>query len=194
MWAGAHVRPIPATTPQLRREAQWLKQTVAEMSTQIESEPWSGLTRTTGIELLEAPDDGYRKQDAKSFFEETGLAQYRKWTEAELPKDVVLGYEYETYCVNTPVYCQALLRRFILRGGKTLERDLKSEWEAFGIHSNVVLVINASGTGFGDPKYFPTRGRPALLTRRTRTMLTKRLRPNRRHRHGRCYQDGDAPK
>ena len=28
MWAGAHVRPIPASTPQLKREAQWLKETV----------------------------------------------------------------------------------------------------------------------------------------------------------------------
>ncbi len=112
-----------------------------------------------GIELLESPDDGYQKQDANSFFQETGLGRYRKWSESELPKNVVLGFEYETYCVNTPVYCQALLRRFILRGGKTLKSDLKSEWEAFGIHSNVVLVINASGTGFGDPKYFPTRGK-----------------------------------
>lgn len=158
MWAGAHVRPIPATTAQLRREAEWLKQTVAEFSTQLQTEPWSGITRTLGIELLEAPDDGYQKQDAKSFSEETGLLRYRKWSEAELPENVVLGYEYETYCVNTPVYCQSLLRQFILRGGRTLKRDLKTEWEAFGLQKNVVLVVNASGTGFGDPKYFPTRG------------------------------------
>ncbi|OAA70713.1 FAD dependent oxidoreductase superfamily [Cordyceps fumosorosea ARSEF 2679] len=162
MWAGAHVRPIPATTPQLRREAEWLKQTVAEFSCQVETEPWSGVTRCKGIELLEAPDEGYQKQDARSFLEETGLPRYRKWSESELPKGVVLGYEYETYCVNTPVYCQALLRRFILRGGKTLKRDLKTEWEAFGLQKNVVLVINASGTGFGDPKYFPTRGQTVV--------------------------------
>ncbi|KGQ04884.1 D-amino-acid oxidase [Beauveria bassiana D1-5] len=162
MWAGAHVRPIPATTAQLRREAEWLKQTVAEFSTQLQTEPWSGITRTLGIELLEAPDDGYQKQDAKSFSEETGLLRYRKWSEAELPENVVLGYEYETYCVNTPVYCQSLLRRFILRGGRTLKRDLKTEWEAFGLQKNVVLVVNASGTGFGDPKYFPTRGQTVV--------------------------------
>ncbi|KAF1732700.1 D-amino-acid oxidase [Beauveria bassiana] len=162
MWAGAHVRPIPATTAQLRREAEWLKQTVAEFSTQLQTEPWSGITRTLGIELLEAPDDGYQKQDAKSFTEETGLLRYRKWSEAELPENVVLGYEYETYCVNTPIYCQSLLRRFILRGGRTLKRDLKTEWEAFGLQKNVVLVVNASGTGFGDPKYFPTRGQTVV--------------------------------
>ncbi|OAQ99676.1 hypothetical protein LLEC1_05217 [Akanthomyces lecanii] len=174
MWAGAHVRPIPATTAQLRREANWLKQTVAQMSTQVETEPWSGLTRTMGIELLESPDDGYRKQDANSFFQETGLARYRKWPESELPKDVVLGFEYETYCVNPPVYCQALLRRFILRGGKTLKSDLKSEWEAFGLHSNVVLVINASGTGFGDHKYFPTRGQTVVTNMEDATKTVTR--------------------
>ncbi|KAJ4150418.1 hypothetical protein LMH87_011170 [Akanthomyces muscarius] len=174
MWAGAHVRPIPATTAQLRREANWLKETVTEMGTQCETEPWSGLTRTMGIELLESPDDGYQKQDANSFFQETGLGRYRKWSESELPKNVVLGFEYETYCVNTPVYCQALLRRFILRGGKTLKSDLKSEWEAFGIHSNVVLVINASGTGFGDPKYFPTRGQTVVTNMEDATKTVTR--------------------
>ncbi|KAM3448262.1 hypothetical protein MY3296_007945 [Beauveria thailandica] len=162
MWAGAHVRPIPATTAQLRREAGWLKQTVAEFGSQLQTEPWSGITRTLGIELLEAPDDGYQKQDANSFSEETGLLRYRKWSEVELPENVVLGYEYETYCVNPPVYCQSLLRRFILRGGRTLKRDLKTEWEAFGLQKDVVLVVNASGTGFGDPKYFPTRGQTVV--------------------------------
>ncbi|XWW98379.1 hypothetical protein V2A60_006379 [Cordyceps javanica] len=174
MWAGAHVRPIPATTAQLRREAKWLKETVAEFHTQLETEPWSGITRTLGIELLEAPDDGYREQDARSFLEETGLPRYRKWSESELPKNVVLGYEYETFCVNTPVYCQALLRRFILQGGKTLCRDLKTEWEAFGIHKNVVLAINASGTGFGDPKYFPTRGQTVVTNMEDATKTVTR--------------------
>ncbi|KAJ3494792.1 hypothetical protein NLG97_g3845 [Lecanicillium saksenae] len=174
MWAGAHVRPIPAATPQLQREAKWLKQTVAEFGDQIKREPWSGITRTIGIELLEAPDQGYQRQDAKSFFEETGLPLYRRWSDSELPKDVVLGFEYQTYCVNSPVYCQSLLRRFILQGGKTLDRDLKSEWEAFGIHKNVILVVNASGTGFGDAEYFPTRGQTVVTNMEDATKTVTR--------------------
>lgn len=192
MWAGAHVRPIPAASPQLQREAKWLRETVSEFSAQVQSEPWAGITRTTGVELLEAPDEGYRKQDAKSFYEETGLPRYRKWADSELPKGVVLGFEYETYCVNSPLYCQSLLRRFILQGGKTLDRDLTSEWEAFGLYANVLLVVNVSGTGFGDTKYFPTRGESTRASI-CRLVLIERHRPNSRHQHGGRHKDGNSP-
>lgn len=158
MWAGAHVRPIPATTPQLRREAKWLREAVVEFDRQVIEEPACGVTRTTGVEYLEAPDQGYRDQDETSFSNETGLAGYKKYNTSELPNGVVLGYEYETFCVNSPVYCEALLRKFLLNGGTTLKRDLRSEWEAFSLAENVKFVINASGVGFGDPKCFPTRG------------------------------------
>ncbi|QPG94242.1 hypothetical protein C2857_005462 [Epichloe festucae Fl1] len=173
MWAGAHVRPIPATTPQLRQEAKWLKATVAEFDRQVAAEPACGVTRAAGIEYLEAPDEGYLKQDASAFAAETGLSGYERYEPAELPDGVALGFEYDTFCINAPVYCEALLRKFLLMGGKTMKRDLKSEWEAFSITENVKLVINASGTGFGDPKVFPTRGQtvvtdidvPATVTR-----------------------------
>lgn len=185
MWAGAHIRPIPATTPQLQREAKWLKETTAEFQRQIKEDPWVGITHTTGVELLDAPDEGYRNQNEKSFREETGLGGYRKWEASELPEGVTLGYEYETYCVNSPLYCQSLLRKFILRGGKTLQADLHSEWEVFGLQENILLVINASGTGFGDSKYFPTRG---MLTLHIfpRVILTLLNRPDGDYRHGGC--------
>lgn len=158
MWAGAHVRPIPATTPQLRREAAWLRRAVAEFSRQVEAEPWCGVTRTPGVEYLEAPDQGYRQQTKETFERETGLGGYRKLAPAEVPEGVVLAYEYDTFCINSPVYCEHLLRKFLLQGGKTLKKDLRSEWEAFTLRNDVILVVNASGTGFGDAKSFPTRG------------------------------------
>ncbi|KAI1039507.1 hypothetical protein LB505_002576 [Fusarium chuoi] len=55
MWAGAHIRPIPASTPQLRREAKWVKHTVAELEKHRQSEPWVGIRRLPGIEYLEDP-------------------------------------------------------------------------------------------------------------------------------------------
>ncbi|KAJ2966136.1 hypothetical protein NQ176_g10289 [Zarea fungicola] len=73
-----------------------------------------------------------------------------------------LGFEYDTFCVNPPVYCANLLRSFIVRGGKCVERHLHSEWEAYDIAANVGLVVNASGMGFGDSKCFPTRGQTVL--------------------------------
>lgn len=158
MWAGAHIRPIPATTPQLQREAAWLKQAAAEFDRQVDAEPWCGVTRTAGVEFIEAPDRGYRGQDAGSFERESGLRGYRKLSASEVPGGVSLGFEYETFCVNSPLYCEHLLRKFLLQGGKTLQRELTSEWQAFNLRENVLFIVNASGTGFGDPNCFPTRG------------------------------------
>ncbi|KAF4441579.1 hypothetical protein F53441_11983 [Fusarium austroafricanum] len=163
MWAGAHVRPIPASTPQLQREANWLKHTVAELEKHRLREPWVGITRLPGIEYLEDPSPEYLKQDAHSFASETRLSGFRKYEAHELPEGAKLGFEYETYCINAPLYSASLLRKFIVQGGKTLQRDLKSEWEAFILAPNVKLVVNASGMGFGDDKCFPIRGQTVLI-------------------------------
>jgi hypothetical protein len=158
MWAGAHVRPIPASTPQLRREAQWLKETVTELERHLESDPAAGITKLPGIEYLGAPPPEYVAHDEKSFTEETGLKGYRKYEADELPEGVVLGFEYETYCINAPLYSGNLLRKFILQGGTTLQHDLKSEWEPYSWGSHIKVVINASGMGFKDTKCYPIRG------------------------------------
>lgn len=173
MWAGAHVRPIPASTPQLRREAKWLKTTVAELE---KSEPGVGVRRLPGIEYLEDPPVEYIKQDVHSFTEETGLPGYRRFDTRELPEGAKLGYQYETYCINAPLYCANLLRKFIVQGGKTVQRELKSEWEAFILAPNVKLVVNASGMGFGDAKSFPIRGQTVLtnLTAADKTITTQK--------------------
>ena len=158
MWAGAHVRPEPASTAQKAREAAWLKQTCQEFKQLLQTEPWVGVTKCHGIEHLEAPGEDYKSQTDESFSTETGLDGYKRIAASELPHGVELGFTYETYCVNAPVYCANLLRKFISQGGKTLKRDLRSEWEAFAIRPAVKLVVNASGIGFGDLKCFPTRG------------------------------------
>lgn len=163
MWGGAHVRPIPATTPQLRREAKWLKATVAEFARLVKTEPWVGLRQVPGVEFLDDPGSDYEEQNEETFSFETGLPGYRKYAEHELPDGVRLGYEYDTYCINAPVYCGNLLRKFILQGGRTLHRELKSEWEAYSVAPHVRLVINATGTGFGDLKSYPIRGLSYLV-------------------------------
>ncbi|KAF9765122.1 hypothetical protein IL306_002647, partial [Fusarium sp. DS 682] len=176
MWAGAHVRPIPASTPQLRREAKWVKHTVAEFEKHRLSEPWVGIRRLPGIEYLEDPSPEYLKQNAQSFANETGLPGYRKHEPHELPEGVKLGFEYKTYCIHAPLYCASLLRKFIIQGGKTLQRDLKSEWEAFILAPNVKIVVNASGMGFGDQKCFPIRGQTVLtnLSAADKTITTQK--------------------
>ncbi|KAM5349214.1 hypothetical protein ACJZ2D_017203 [Fusarium nematophilum] len=161
MWAGAHVRPIPASTPQLRREAAWLKRTVAELERHRVSEPWVGIRRLPGVEYLDDPPAEYLALDATTFEAESGLPGFRRYEGGELPDGVKLGFEYETYCINSPLYSGHLLRKFILQGGTTLQRELKREWEAFCL-GNVKFVVNASGMGFGDAKCFPVRGQIEL--------------------------------
>ncbi|KAG5980718.1 hypothetical protein E4U55_003719 [Claviceps digitariae] len=176
MWAGAHVRPIPATTTQLRREAKWLRTTVAEFRRQVATEPACGINPTRGAEYLDDPDPGYRNQDAASFAAETALPGYRKFQTWELPDGVELGYEYDTFCINPPVYCAALLRKFLLGGGKTLKLHLKSEWEAFHLADHVKLVVNSSGVGFGDDNVFPTRGQTVLTDVNVPATVTRQYR------------------
>ncbi|RDA88103.1 hypothetical protein CP532_6850 [Ophiocordyceps camponoti-leonardi (nom. inval.)] len=166
MWAGAHVRPIPATTAQLQREARWLKRTTTEFKRKTEEdEPLCGITRTGGIEYIEEPSSAYLSQDADGFEEQSGLDGYRRIDASELPQGVTLGFRYETFCLDPPLYCDHLLRRFLLGGGKAVRKDLGSEWQPFVAEEDdqqqqqqqVVLVINASGIGFGDVRCFPTR-------------------------------------
>ncbi|KAM5350004.1 hypothetical protein ACJ41O_006509 [Fusarium nematophilum] len=118
MWAGAHVRPIPASTPQLRREAAWLKRTVAELERHRVSEPWVGIRRLPGVEYLDDPPAEYLALDATTFEAESGLPGFRRYEGGELPDGVKLGFEYETYCINSPLYSGHLLRKFILQGGQ----------------------------------------------------------------------------
>ncbi|KXJ93645.1 hypothetical protein Micbo1qcDRAFT_158509 [Microdochium bolleyi] len=163
MWAGAHVRPIPVNgDEQLAREAAWLKHTCGELGRQAAREPWVGITGLRGREYLETPPESYVKQTAESFARETGLPGYRQLPVSELPEGVKLGFEYDTYCINSPLYCANLLKKFLLRGGRTVGRHLASEDEAFAVCEDVRLVVNASGTGFGDAACFPTRGQTAL--------------------------------
>lgn len=158
MWAGAHVRPIPATSPQLRREAIRLKQTVAVFARMLKEDPSCGITQTRGVEYIDAPTDDYKGHSPETFEAQTGLPEFRELDLWELPDGVAFGFEYQTFCINSPVYCGNLLRKFVLKGGQTVQSDFKSEWEPFSLFDNVKLVVNASGTGFHDPRCFPTPG------------------------------------
>lgn len=176
MWAGAHIRPIPASTEQLKREAAWLKETVNELPKLLASEPFIGVTEVEGIDYLEEPSDVYKEQTKESFESETGLPGYTILPADQVPSDVQLAYSYRTYCFNSPLYCQNLLRKFLFLGGKTLARDLKKEAEAFILADTVSLVVNASGVGFGDPKSFPTRGQTIIsnmVTDKTISRMSK---------------------
>lgn len=175
MWAGAHLRPIPVDSAQLRTEAKWFRCTVKTLRKQLQKEPWAGILPLRGIEYLAAPSNAYREfvQDRTTFYEETLLEEMQVLEKDQLPHGMAMGYEYNTFCLNAPVYCMSLMRKFLLRGGKTLIRKLSSEHEAFTIAKDTKLVVNASGVGFRDPKSFPTRGQICLVANNWNSTITQ---------------------
>jgi D-amino-acid oxidase len=110
-----------------------------------------------GIEHLEAPPAEYLdKESVRNVY--SHLDGFRALREEELPVGVVWGVQYGTYVVNSPVYSAYLLRKFVLKGGKTRRYTLANVEEAFSLGLNVKTVVNCSGTGFNDPKSFIIRG------------------------------------
>lgn len=157
-WAGAHYRPVPGHSSQIAAESQWAKRTYETFKKIAVDEPAAGVTFLEGIEHFEQPLPAYldavRNQDGP-YAHVDGL---RELSREELPPDVKFGIRYWTYCVNSPVYCAYLLRKFVLKGGKTKEFTLVNLMEAFHLASNVVLVVNCSGLGFSDPQSYIIRG------------------------------------
>ncbi|KAL3461980.1 FAD dependent oxidoreductase [Aspergillus heterothallicus] len=170
-WAGAHYRPVPGLTAQALREEKQAQATYAYFKTQS-TIPGSGVARIEGVEHLENPPAEYldRRAIATHY---AHLDGFRTLGEAELPAGVKWGVRYESFCVNSPVYCAYLLRRFILNGGRTREYTLASAREAFYLAENVSTVVNCSGVGFGDEKVFIIRGQTCLVRNPTNTTLTR---------------------
>lgn len=114
-----------------------------------------------GIEYIEAPGPEYDSLDEVRA-KELGMPGWRMLGRDEFPDGRVRwGCEYDTWCVSPMVYCAFLLRRFVYRGGRVVQRtvrDLEEVW-ALGLEQGRVdLVVNASGIGFGDKQVFVTRG------------------------------------
>lgn len=130
---------------------------------QAATEPWLGVVEVPGVEYFENPSSEVQVLDAAKFESESGLKHFQSIAKDKLPKGVELGYEYTTYCINSPLYCMALLRKFLLNGGTIRKAEVQCEEEAFAIAPGVRLVVNANGMGFGDKACFPTRGRRSLF-------------------------------
>jgi D-amino-acid oxidase len=154
-WAGAHYRPIPAITPQLVQENKFAKITYKVLREQSVKEPASGINFMKGIDYIQTPVIAYLEQQGGY----GDIENFRVLDKEDLPHGVVWGAEYDTWCLNPPVYCQYLLRKFILRGGRTRQHELENLAQAFTVTPNVETVVNCSGLGFGDPATFIIRGK-----------------------------------
>jgi hypothetical protein len=127
---------------------------------QIKAEtPEAGINFLRGVKCFADPPDGFRDLDSATATE-LGIEDFQLVSQGELPRDMTFGYSYNTWTVNTMVYCCFLLRKFTMAGGKIVKRELRSPVEVFSIANlpPTPTVVNASGIGFGDDKVFITRG------------------------------------
>lgn len=167
-WAGAHYRPVPGQTPQIVQEAAWAKRTYDVFQHIAAEEPAaSGVQFLPGEEYLQKPPPEYLDAVADVSKSAYGHLQggFERISLDEIQNSAVrLGIRYWTYCVNSPVYAAYLLRKFVLKGGRTRGYTLAALDEAFLLEPNVTTVVNCSGMGFGDPKSFIIRGMFRPLT------------------------------
>lgn len=168
-WAGAHYRPIYPSNPQLEAESR-LAQCTFEMMKDIATEtPEAGVKLLQGVEYLDRPGEGELGMRDGDAYAGPGDGFRILENGKELIGGVRWGCEYETYCVNVPVYCAWLLRRFQERGGRVVKMRIGAVMEAFHVRTDdggkeVLTVVNCSGTNFGqDASVKLIRGQTVLV-------------------------------
>jgi glycine/D-amino acid oxidase-like deaminating enzyme len=175
-WGGAHNRWIPPPLGDAR-EHDLSVRTYARMQALAGTNPEAGITFMPGIEYIESPGPEYDEL-TEDRGRELGMEGFRLLKEDEFPDGKVKwGCEYRTWCVSPMVYCAFLLRRFVYRGGKVVNRELRDPVEVYataqGELGDVYLVVNASGVGFGDKDVYPTRGQTCLVANACDATVTR---------------------
>ncbi|KAF4992721.1 hypothetical protein FDECE_13627 [Fusarium decemcellulare] len=159
-WAGAHSRIAPCTTPRQIRDRKLEQVTWNVFRAQSKIYPEAGIEFMDAFDYLEDPSEEYLKLQG-GYTEAEGFQLLQPH---ELQPNIKFGSKYQAWCLNPPVYCAFLLRRFVLRGGKTMRLKLSSLAEAASLAPSVQVVVNCSGVGFGDPDVFPVRGQTCLVS------------------------------
>lgn len=180
MWAGAHYRPIPAGSPQLKSEMKLAWHTNEAMKRIARENPESGVQVMMGVEYLEKPPEenfGLKTGDVVAGFNDG----FRVFDKSELPDNVNWGCEYKAYCVNVPMYASWLLKRFQEREGMVIQRTLSCAEDAFTITEQenlgpVSTVLNCSGHNFNlDTKMKVIRGQTVLVKNEYHRTVTRQM-------------------
>lgn len=181
VWAGAHYRPIPPSTPQLRDEAQLAFRTAEIMKKIARDSPEAGVAIMQGVEYLESPAEEVLSLRTGDAYAGPG-DEFRILDKSELPEGVNWGCGYHTYAVNVEIYCQWLLDQFIAKGGKARQHRLSNATEAFELvqgngRGNTKTVVNCSGRNFDqDPKMKIIRGQTVLVKQQYHKTITRQNR------------------
>ena len=178
MWAGAHYRPIAGSSPQLRAEAKLAQRTGEVMLELARERPEWGVRAYPAREYIENPGEELLALRTGDVYAGVGDG-FRVMEKEELPQGVKWGCEYDTYCVNVPVYLRAILKSFEGRGVVLVRRKLKHAEEVFDMVQadfgvEIQTVVNCSGRNFdSDPSTKIIRGQTVLVRQPYHATVTR---------------------
>ncbi|SCU78149.1 LAFA_0A05182g1_1 [Lachancea sp. 'fantastica'] len=174
-WAGAHFRPFPhrpASFESDARESGYTRATYQRMKAISAKFPESTVQLMQGIDYLEDPPQEYDGESPG--FNSRSLDNFCKLKAAELPPGVKSGFQYDTYCLNAPLYLEFLLAQIqrlckLYKVQLCLRRmSLQSLSQVHDICPANSVIFNCSGRGLQfdgsyDPQCFSIRGQTLLL-------------------------------
>ena len=199
LWAGAHHRPIPASTPQLAVERTLALHTHSVMLRLASAFPESqtGIACMPAQEYLEQEPDSTTKllrsgdtyagpNDDFRVLNNDELASLN--TNSNTPSPAKWACTYNTYCVNPTLYLRFLLKRIQARGGRILQTHIPSLSAAYTLATNLgflnpntppssVTIADCSGRGVhADPKTSIIRGQTVLVAQQFHKTITRQCR------------------
>lgn len=162
-WAGAHFRPFPSLTDGDLKDFPLTRVTYDTMKRIACDHPESSVTFMKGVDYVEADEEPYKT--LKTGYAD-GLQNFKLLK--DLPPNVKFGAEYDSWCLNSPLYLQFLERRLkMYYGVKFVFATLSSLKQAAQLYPSAQL-INCSGLGLKyngglDEKCFQVRGQTLLV-------------------------------
>lgn len=203
LWAGAHYRPIPASTPQLAYERTLALETHATMLQLADAYPESetGIARMPAEEYLEqlpdkatatlrsgdvyaGPNDGFHVLSPAE------LSTLNNSPSSKGQNPVKWACSYQTYCINVTLYLRFLLQRIQARDGRVVQTHVSSFPHAVNLacklgflprHDSInpsatppVVVLDATGRGLTpDPRVNVIRGQTLLVKQQYNKTITR---------------------
>ncbi|KAH8710967.1 D-amino-acid oxidase [Beauveria bassiana] len=170
--AGAHFRPVPVKTKQDAFENTMMLETYEELK-RIADDPDiedAGVALITAVEYF----DTTPTEDELDMF--AVWPEYRLLEPDEMPtegtaKSIKAGMTYSAWVIDTPTYLGWLQGQAESLGAIFVRSRLGAVQEAAFVAQEhrpdlamPKIVVNASGTGFGDTRCFPTRSQYMLIS------------------------------
>lgn len=163
--SGAHFRPFPSKNDAEFRDSKYTRVTYNAFKKLAVEHPESSVKFLPGTDYLESPNSLYMTL-GRGFTE--GVDDFKLVPKDKLPKNVVFGATYKTWCINAPVYLDFLENQLRMKYGyKLIQQEVPSLREVAERYPSAVLM-NCTGMGLQynggfDPACYHIRGQTLLV-------------------------------